>query len=103
MGHPQRGFMVSLARGTVFQICLLSFTAIVMTLPTLNTLLQRDSMAIPILLSPAVGISLEMMPHSSSKRSTSIVLVLSPEPLVQLSLVQAVFSIGTCPATSTAV
>jgi len=49
-----------------------------------------------------VRILLEIVPDSSSKRSTSIALVFSPEPLVQLSLVQAI-SIGIFHATSIAV
>jgi len=44
MGHLQQGFMVLSARVTVFRVCPLSFTAIVMTLPTLSPLLQWDSM-----------------------------------------------------------
>jgi len=43
MGYLQQGFMALSACVTVFQVCLLSFTAIVMTLPTLSPLLQRDS------------------------------------------------------------
>lgn len=47
-----------------------------------------------------VGTSLGMM---LQKKSTSIALVLLQEPLVQLSPVQLVFSIGVCTATSIAV
>jgi len=49
-----------------------------------------------------IRISPEIVPDLPSKRSTSIALVFSPEPLVQLSLVQAI-SIGIFHAASIAV
>jgi len=58
---------------------------------------QWDSMAIPIQLRRFESRSND----SLSKRSTSM--ALSQEPLVQLWLVQAIFSIGICPPTSIAV
>ena len=48
MGHSQQGFVVLPARVAVFGVCPLSFTAIVMTLPTLSPLLQQEPMAVPI-------------------------------------------------------
>jgi len=58
-----------------------------------------DGIIVPI---TTVRILLEIVPDSPSKRSTSIALVFSPEPLLQLSLVQEI-SIGIFHAASIAV
>ena len=87
--------------GIVFRVCPLLSAAIVMTSLTFRAPAAAEFNGIndPI---TTVGISLEIVPDSPSKRSTSITLVFSPEPLVQLSLVQAI-SIGIFHATSIAV
>ena len=96
------GFMVSPAHGTVLRVYFLSFAAIVMIWSTLSPYHSGIRWQFQSYYHWELA-SLEVMPHFSSKRSTSIALAFSLEPLVQLSLVQATFSVGICPATSIAV
>ena len=90
-GALQQGFMVSPAHRTVLRIS---------PLIKIPAAMGLDDNTNPITM---VGISVGIVPHSSSKTSTSIALALSPEPLVQLSLLQSIFLIDICPATSIAI
>jgi len=76
----------SLTHGMVFLVCLLLSAVIVMTLLTFRTPATAgfNEITDP---SITVGISLEIMSDSYSKRSTNIALVFLLEPLVQLSLI----------------
>jgi len=84
--------------GIVFRVCPLLSAAIVIISLTFRVpaTAEFNSINDPIM---TVGLLLEIVPDSPFKRPTSITLVFSLEPLVQLSLVQAI-SIGIFHATS---
>ena len=88
MGHSQQGFMVSMTHGTLFR---LSVTTHGYSYHLTNF---KPSAAAGWQFQSHYGWNL--VPHSSSKRSISIALTLSPEPLVQLLLIQAIFLTGIC-------
>ena len=99
VGRSQQGFMMSMTHGTVFRLPVAthgySYHLTNFKPPAAAGFDGNTNLIM-------AGISLEIVPHSSSKTSTSITLALSSEPLVQLLPAQAVFLIGMCPATSIA-
>ena len=98
MGHSQQGFMVSKTHGTLFR---LSVTTHGYSYHLTNF---KPSAAAGWRFQSCYGWNLAGNGASFLfKRSISIALTLSPEPLVQLLLIQAIFLIGICPTTSIAV
>jgi len=82
VGHSQQGFVVSLAHWDSAS----NMSVVIQYYSYEFAVMEFDGNTDPI---TTVGTWLEIVPHCPSITSTSIALALSPEPLVQLSLVQA--------------